>query len=98
MIFDRMQDKRDETAKSDSTMDSLSGGTFRVMFGVEECTVTVAPEQTVKGVFRNKAEALGLDYDRRLSFRDNQGNLLTGDERPVAGRDYLAAITHDAKG
>ena len=98
MIFDRMQDRRDGAVQNNNPLTPSDGGSFKLLFGVEEVTVPVAQGQTVKEAFRNKADPLGLDYDRRLSFRDNLGNILTGEETPVAGREYLAAITHDSKG
>lgn len=99
-MFDRMQDRRDDGAASNSASppSPSNGGSFKIMFGTEECTVAFKQDQKLKDVFRDKAEPLGLDYDRRLAYRDNEGNILSGEETPVAGREYIAAITHDSKG
>jgi len=95
-IFNRMGD-RTETPTTESTPNP-TGGMFTIMFGTEDVQMAVAPGQTIKDVVKNKSEVLGLDFDRRLSYRDNEGNILTGDETPLAGRQYLVAVTHDAKG
>jgi len=96
-IFNRMGDKQDEPAKAEDQA-APAGGMFRIMFGTEDCQLAITPGLTIKEAFKNKSEVLGLDFDRRLSYRDNEGNILTGEEAPVANRDYLCAVTHDSKG
>jgi len=93
-----MEDRREEPRAEEPKTPTPEGGTFKIWFGTENVELALRAGQTLKDVFRNKAEALSLDFDRRLQYRDNDGNLLTGEEAPVAGREYIAAITHDSKG
>jgi len=96
-IFNRMTDTRAETPKAENALNP-TGVSFKLLFGTEEVQMLVKPEQTLASCFKDKAEVLGLDFDRRMSFRDNEGNILSGEEIPTAGREFLAAVTHDSKG
>jgi hypothetical protein len=96
-IFNRMNDTHAETPKSENAPNQTEG-TFKLLFGTEEVQMATKPGQTLSTVFKDKSEVLGLDFDRRMSFRDNSGNILNGEDVPVAGREYLAAVTHDSKG
>jgi len=96
-IFNRMTDTREEAPKGENTPNQTEGS-FKLLFGTEEVQMATKPGQTLNSVFQAKSEVLGLDLDRRTSFRDNEGNILTGEDVPVVGREYLAAITHDSKG
>lgn len=90
-IFDNMDDEGDFSTPS-------QGETFTVQFGVESTTLRWTPGLTVRDAFSQNAPYLGFSTDRRLTYRDNQNNLLTGSEEVVAGRIYTASITHDEKG
>lgn len=96
-IFNRMTDTRENAPKGE-IVPNPTEGSFKLLFGTEEVQMATKTGQTLNVVFKDKSEVLGLDFDRRMSFRDNEGNILTGEEVPVAGREYLAAVTHDSKG
>jgi hypothetical protein len=96
-IFNRMTDTSAEAPKGENAP-TQTEGTFKLLFGTEEVQMAIKPGQTLNMVFKDKSEVLGLDFDRRMSFRDNSGNILNGEDVPAAGREYLAAVTHDSKG
>lgn len=98
MIFDRMQDRENSPSGESQLKLPETGSTFKLWFGADSVERLAKPGQTIKEEFRSQSEALGFDFDRRLSFRDNEGNIFTGEEAPAAGREYIAAITHDSKG
>lgn len=96
-IFNRMSDTSSEIRPTGENALNPTGS-FKLLFGIEEVQMATKPGQTLSTVFKDKSEVLGLDFDRRMNFRDNEGNILGGEEVPVAGREYLAAVTHDSKG
>jgi len=91
-IFDNVNDEGDFAAPAHQ------GESFTIQFGVESTTLRLTNGLTVKDAFAQNAAYLGFSLDRRLTYRDNQNNLLTGNEQVVASRIYTASITHDEKG
>ena len=72
---------------------------FRVKLGTEEETVKIKSGMSVRDAFIMKAEALGFDFEKNLTFRDEEtGVSIDGDESPVPGATYLAVTDHDEKG
>lgn len=93
-----MQDRENTPRNESEPKLPEAGSTFKIWFGADNAELALKTGQTLKDVYKDKSESLGFDFDRRLSYRDTEGNILTGEEAPVAGREYIAAITHDSKG
>lgn len=95
-IFDNMMEQTPEFTRQPETRGRE--GRFTVQFGTENVQVTIRPGMTIKDAFVMNADYLGFDPDRTMAYRDNQNNLLDGNEAPEAGLVYTASITHDEKG
>jgi len=90
--------ERNNTPRETPSAPNREGGSFTIQFGTESVELALQAHPSVQDAFRNNAEYLGFDFDRRLTYRDNRNNILTGEEAPAAGVTYYASITHDSKG
>ena len=93
-IFDNMNDEGNNEFQNPTG----GNGVFTVQFGTESVDVQYRQGMTIKEAFVMKADYLGFDPDRVMTFRDNHNNLLDGNEAPEVGVVYAAAISHDEKG
>lgn len=71
---------------------------FTVQFGTESAVVRWRSGMTIRDAFSSKADLLGFDFSRNLSYRDNHGGGLSGDDEPEPNQIYVASVQHEAKG
>lgn len=74
------------------------GTHFTLQFGTETAVVRHRRGMTLRDAFASKADVLGFDFSRNLTYRDHRGRVLSGEDHAEPDRVYVASVQHETKG